>query len=71
MPFLREGIENVRVVVLPDAVAADGRGTAFSRTALVIWKSWLEDMLYQVYVNGRFAGVTVDPQQRQLIIQAP
>jgi len=71
MPFLREGIENVRVVLLPDAVTADGHGAAFSRTVLVTWKSCLEGMLYQVYVNGRFAGATVDPQQRQLVIQTP
>ncbi len=71
MPFLREGIENVRAVLLPDAVAADGHGTALSRTAVMTWKSCLEGMLYQVYVNGRFAGVTVDSQQRELVIQAP
>lgn len=71
MPFLREGIENVRAVVGPDAVAADGSGASFSRTALVTWKSRLEGMLYQAYVNGSLAAATLDPQQRQLVIQTP
>jgi hypothetical protein len=71
MPFLREGIENVRAVFLPDAIAADGGRAAFSRTALVTWKSCLEDVLYQAYLNGCFAGATVDSQQRQLVIQIP
>ena len=71
MPFLRAGIENVRVVVLPDAVAADGSSDSFSRTALVTWKSRLEGMLYQVYVNGSLAATTLHPQQRQLVIEIP
>jgi len=71
MAFLREGIENVRVVPLADAIGPGGKGVTFSRAALVTWKSCREDRLYQVYVNGRFAGVTVSPQQRQLVIQIP
>ena len=71
MPFLHEGIESVRAVVLPDAITADGGKTAFSRTALVTWKSCLENVLYQAYVNGCFAGATVDSEQRQLVIQIP
>jgi len=71
MSFLRDGIEDVRAVALLDAVAADGRGAAFSRTALVTWKSSLDDLLYQVYTNGQLAGVTVDPQQRRLVVQIP
>jgi len=71
MPFLHEGIESVRAVVLPDAIAADGGKAAFSRTALVTWKSRLENVLYQAYVNGCFAGATVDSEQRQLVIQIP
>jgi len=71
MSFLRDGIEDVRAVVLPDTVAADGRGAAFSRTALMTWKSSLDDLLYQVYADGQLAGVTVDPQQRRLVVQIP
>jgi hypothetical protein len=28
-------------------------------------------MLHQVYVNGRFAGATIDAEQRQMIVQIP
>jgi len=71
MPFLRAGIENVRAVVLPDAVAADGSSASFARMALVTWKSRLEGMLYQAYVNGSLAATTLHPQQRQLVIEIP
>lgn len=71
MPFTRAGIENVRVLVLPDGVAADGRCAAVCRTALVTWRSSLDGMCHQVYVDGRFAGSTLDTGQRQLVIQTP
>jgi len=69
--FLREGIENVRALVLPDGIVADGRHVAISHTALVTWRSALEGRLYQVYVNGTFAGATLDAGQRQLIVRTP
>ena len=71
MPFTRAGIENVRVLVLPDGVAADGRCAAVSRTALVTWHSSRAGMHYQVYLNGRFAGSTLEAGQRQLVVHAP
>ena len=71
MLFLRDGIEDVRAAVLPDAVEVGGRSAAFSRTALVTWKSCLEGLFYQIYVNGQFAGATVDPHQRRLVVQFP
>lgn len=71
MPFLREGIEDVRAVILPDAGAADGSAAAFSRAALVTWKSPLEGMLYQVYVDGCLSAATVSGRQRQLVVQMP
>src|SRR4030042_46942 len=71
MSFVRDGIENVRVFVLPDGVMADGRVAAVSRCALVAWRSSCTERLHQVYVNGRFAGVTLDSDQRQLVIHAP
>ena len=71
MSFWREGIEDIRAVVMPDATAPEGRGAAFSRAVLVTWRSVLEGVLYQVYVNGHWAGVTLDSQQRQLLVQAP
>jgi len=71
MPFARAGIENVRVLVLPDGVAAEGRCAAVSRTALVTWHSSREGMCHQAYLNGRFAGSTLDAGQRQLVVHAP
>lgn len=71
MPFVRDGIENVRALALPEGVTADGRGVAVSHAALVTWRSRLEGMLYQVYVNGRFAGRTADCRERTLIAATP
>ena len=71
MSFLREGIENVRALALPDGIAADGRPAALSHAALIIWRSTLEGKLYQVYVNGMLAGTTVDATQRQLTVRTP
>jgi len=56
---------------LPDGIVADGRHVAISHTALVTWRSALEGKLYQVYVNGTFAGATLDAGQRQLIVRTP
>lgn len=71
MLFSREHIENVRGLVLPDGVGEDGTSTAISRSALVTWDSAYTGMLHQAYVNGRFAGVTIDAEQRHLVVQAP
>jgi len=71
MSFLREGIENVLALALPDGIAADGRHAAISRAALVTWQSALEGMLYQIYVNGMLAGTTIDAGQRRLIVRTP
>ena len=35
------------------------------------WKSDWQDKFYQVYVNGRFAGATVDTEQRRMIVFLP
>jgi hypothetical protein len=71
MSFQREGISNVRAVMLPDGAGADGRFAGLSRTALLTWQSSLKDMLFQTYVNGRFASATVYPDQRRMVIQIP
>jgi hypothetical protein len=71
MSFQRKGIENVRAVTLPDGIKADGRFTGLSRTALLTWQSDLVDVLFQTYVNGQLAGVTIHSDQRQLVVQAP
>ena len=71
MSFVRAGIENVRALVLPDGVAAEGRCAGISHAALVTWHSSLTGMCHQVYLNGRFAGATLDAEQRQLAVHAP
>jgi hypothetical protein len=71
MSFMRDGIQNVRVFALPDGVRADGRRVAVFGAALVTWHSSHAGMVHQVYLNGRFAGVTLDSQQRRLVVQAP
>jgi len=71
MPLHREGIENVRLFTLPDGIAADGSCAAISAAVLVTWRSPWAGMLHQAYVNGHFAGVTIDAGQRQLVVQPP
>jgi hypothetical protein len=57
--ILSEGISRVRAFTLS------------AGAAVVKWHSIYSDMLYQVYVNGRFAGVTIEPGQKQLIVPVP
>jgi len=71
MSVYREGIENVRVFTLPDGIAADGSHAGISGAALVTWRSAHAQKLHQVYLNGRFAGATIDAPQRQLVVQPP
>jgi hypothetical protein len=68
MLFLREGIDQVRALTLPDGVAADGSWVGMSGAALVTWHSSHATMFHQVYVNRQFAGATIDAQQRQLVV---
>jgi hypothetical protein len=71
MESFHDGIDNVRACVLPDGIAANGRRVAVSHMALVTWRSCLEGLLYQVYVNGRFSGRTVDGAERRLVVPTP
>ncbi len=71
MSLIRAGIKSVRAFELPCGIWADGRYIGAPRVALVKWRSIYSDMLYQIYVNGRFAGAIVDSQQRQKIVQIP
>lgn len=68
---VRTSIESVRAFELPSGIRADGRCAPTPRAALVKWRSSLQDMFYQVYVNGRFAGSTVDSEQRQMAVPIP
>ncbi len=71
MVLIDSGIGKIRVFELPCGVWADGRYVGSPRVALVKWRSYWADMFYQVYVNGQYAGVTVDSQQREMIVQIP
>lgn len=71
MSVISSGIEAVRAFELPSGIWADGGHVGTPLVALVKWRSSWSDKLYQVYVNGRYAGVTIDSQQRQMIVQIP
>jgi len=71
MTLVSSGIDKVIAFELPGGVWADGMSVGAPRVALVKWHSSLHDKLYQVYVNGRYAGATIDSQQRQMIVQMP
>lgn len=71
MVLINNGIEKVRAFELPTGIWVDGRYVGMPRTALVKWHSCWPNMFYQVYVNGQYAGTTVDSQQRQMIVQVP
>lgn len=71
MTLISNGIEGVRAFELPSGIWADGDYVGAPRIALVKWQSSLSNMLYQVYVNGQYGGVTIDSEQRQMIVQVP
>lgn len=71
MRLHRDGIRDVLAVPLPEAIATDGCGTAVSGAVQVTWRSSHTGMLHQVYLDGRFAGTTLDVDQRQLVVQPP
>jgi hypothetical protein len=71
MALINSGIDNVKIFELPCGIWADGTYVGSPRTALVMWRSVWDDKYYQVYVNGQYAGTTVDDQQRQMIVQIP
>jgi len=71
MSLVSDGIESVRVYELPVGIRADGGYVGLPRAALVRWRSDLNGMLYQVYVNGQYAGTTVDSQQREIVVALP
>lgn len=71
MALTGNSIEKVRAFEVPAGIWADGRCVRLPRTVLVKWHSCWSNMFYQVYVNGQYAGATVDSQQRQMIVQMP
>jgi len=71
MAPISSGINRLRAFEIPCGIWADGEYVASPRTVLVRWDSNWSDKIYQVYVNGQYAGVTIDSQQRQMIVQVP
>jgi hypothetical protein len=73
MGLISSYIEEVRAFELPAGIWADGECFETPRVALVSWsaKANLSDKFYQVYVNGQYAGATLDNQQRQMIVPIP
>lgn len=71
MSLISNGINSVRAYALPCGIWAGGRAAVAPRTALVEWRSVLSDVYYQVYVNGKYAGTTVDTQQRRMVVPLP
>ncbi len=71
MTVISEEISRVRAFALPAGVSCDGQANQLAGVVLVKWHSTYSDMLYQVYVNGKFAGVTIEPAGRELIVPIP
>ncbi len=69
--ILSEGISKVRAFALPAGVSGDGSANQLAGAAIVKWHSVYDDKLYQVYVNGSFAGAAIEPMQRQMIVPIP
>jgi hypothetical protein len=68
---VRTSIESVRAFELPSGIRVDGSSVPEPGSALVKWRSSLHNLFYQVYVNGRFAGATIDSEQRQMVVPIP
>lgn len=71
MSLISDGINKVRVFELPAGIWGDGSVVGVPRIALVKWRSSGTNKLYQVYVNDRYAGSTVESDQRQMVVQLP
>jgi hypothetical protein len=73
MKLISEAVEKVRAFELPAGIWANGECVGAPRAALVKWtdKTNQGNLFYQVYVNGQYAGSTVDSRQRQMIVPVP
>lgn len=68
MSLVSEGISEVRAYRLTGGVWDDGEFIGEPGFVVVSWRSEWADKLYQVYVNGKYAGVTCDERQRRLAV---
>ena len=71
MSLISNGIESIKAYGLPAGIHTDGRAPDAPRVAWVKWKSIWSDKFHQIYVNGRYAGTTLDSRQRQMIVPVP
>jgi len=71
MALYTDKIEAVRAFEVPAGIWADGDFFEAARLVLVQWRSGWAGKFYQVYVNGRYAGSTTWPEQRQMMVQLP
>ena len=69
MRLISEGITKVRAFEIPCGVWSGGESISAPRSVLVRWQSSWQDKFYQVYVNGSFAGVSEDTEQREMVIE--
>lgn len=68
MGLIESGIDRVSTVRLAAGVGNDGRSVDEPLSLLVRWRSFNDGKLHQVYVNGVFAGLTSDEEQRSLVV---
>ena len=69
MAFGTSNIDKVRTMVFPAGQMRQDRLAAQSGLILLSWHSSETDKFFQVYVNGKLAGITSHPAQRKLLIQ--
>ncbi len=71
MALISDGIDSIMAYQLPSGIWSDGSYVATPRVAFVKWHSSLSDMYYQVYVNRKYAGTTIDSTQREMLVHIP
>lgn len=71
MSLISVGIDRVRVIGLPAGVWSDGAELVSGKMAVIKWRSSWSDKFYQVYINGQLAGVTIDTDQRMMLVRLP
>jgi len=64
-------ITDVRAYILSAGIVRDGECVRETRRAVIKWHSGWSGRLHQVYVNGRYAGTTVECEQRMLVVAVP
>ncbi|KPK76405.1 MAG: hypothetical protein AMJ79_06715 [Phycisphaerae bacterium SM23_30] len=69
MTFGITEINKVRATVFPAGQLRDGTAVVLPGLILLSWQSKLTDKLFQVYVNGKLAGLSSHPKQRELVVQ--